>query len=47
MGLRQKKKNFVEDRTKEKADNTSQGMIFFFYLSHQDVIDEGVKSVEF
>ena len=49
MGLHQKKRNFVEDRRKEKAD-TSQGticMIFIFYLSHQDVIDEGVKSVEF
>ena len=46
MGLRQKKRNFVEDRRKEKADTTSQGMIFIFYLSHQDVIDEGVKSVE-
>ena len=50
MELHQKKRNFVEDRRKEKADTTSQGticMIFIFYLSHQDVIDEGVKSVEF
>ena len=48
--LHQKKRNFVEDRRKEKADTASQGticMIFIFYLSHQDVIDEGVKSLSF
>ena len=50
MALNQKKRNFVEDGRKQKADTSSQGticLIIIFISGHQDVIDEGVKSVEF